>query len=84
MVKAFFNSSMTTKIYNSFQTNPGTYCIINQAVDVDCTIKGRYSIPYDAVLMMYGLFQNNPDAKCISYDAELYLPPATATPTTVL
>lgn len=79
-----FNSSMTTKIYNSFQTNPGTYCIINQAVDVDCTIKGRYSIPYDAVLMMYGLFQNNPDAKCISYDAELYLPPATATPTTVL
>lgn len=84
MVKAFFNSSMTTKIYNSFQTNPGTYCIINQAVDVDCTIKGRYSIPYDAVLMMYGLFQNNPDAKYISYDAELYLPPATATPTTVL
>ncbi len=84
MVKAFFNSSMTTKIYNSFQTNPGTYCIINQAVDVDCTIKGRYSIPYDAVLMMYGLFQNNPDAKCVSYDAELYLSPATATPTTVL
>lgn len=83
-VKAFFNSSMTAKIYNSFQMNPGTCCIINQAVDIDCTIKGKYSIPYDAVLMMYGLFQNNPDAKCVSYDAELYLSPATATPTTAL
>ncbi len=73
-VKAFFNSSMTAKIYKSFLNDPsGKYCIIGQPVDFEGKTLGEYYIPFEAIYMMYNLFQTNPDAKSVGYDAVLQL-----------
>jgi len=73
-IKAFFTPSMTERVYNDFQVQPGDVCVFDQAINTEGTISGTYVISYVQIVLMRELFLNNSEAQFATYDTEIRLP----------